>query len=530
MKMIGEPKFEASGEKNSKISAEVQRGTVEELDDEFDPMEHHKKQHQTKDVALTELEKHGSLKLDPKSDRKLRWKADLYITLFLSFIYAVQYMDKLSNSPAALMGLKTDLGMVGNQYDWVGTSYYLGYLIFEIPMSHLIQRFPLAKVTAVTVILWGILMLCSAGCQNYPGYIACRTLLGILESVITPSFALLTAQWYKREEQFSRILFWCSFDGVGYIVILAIGYGLNLRRVEGTLSIAGWRALFIIVGAISLLLGIIFWFHIPDTPSEAWFLTEDEVRGHIERIRDNKQGYGNPKFKTYQFLETFKDPRTYLYCAGMFLIEVPSGGLSSFLSLVIQGVITNDESGNQSLLYSLPAGAAEFVGCAVNAALAAVFFTNHRMVWGIFASLVSVLALCLLAWGPNAGAQLSGAYIWYWSTFPGFAALLSSVASNTAGHTKKLTTNALIIIFYAAGACVGPQTYKSDQAPTYESAKLAMVICSVIEAAVLITIQVLNMWENKRRNRLGKVLPHDMKNAEFADLTDFENPEFRYAY
>lgn len=69
----------------------------------------------------------------------------------------------------------------------------------------------------------GVLMLHSVGCQNLSDYTACRKLLGILDSAITPLFALLTAEWYKGEEQFTRILFWCSFDGVGYIVILAIG-------------------------------------------------------------------------------------------------------------------------------------------------------------------------------------------------------------------------------------------------------------------------------------------------------------------
>lgn len=510
------------------IDDDIQTGELNEVGHVVDPLEHHLKQHTTKDVALLELENHGALKLSSQAEKRLRWKADLYVTLFLSCVYAAQYMDKLSNSPAAVMGLKKDLNMSSGQYSWVGTSFYLGFLIFQLPMSLVIQRFPIAKVTSITVVLWGVVMLCSAACRNVAGYLACRTILGVLESVITPSFTLITAQWYKREEQFSRILFWCSFNGLGYIIILAAGYGFNVRRLDGTLDIAGWKALFITVGAISFILGVLFWFHIPDTPSEAWFLTEDEVRGHIERIRDNKQGYGNAEFKLYQFIEVFKDLRTYLYFAGMFACELPSGALSSFLSLVIQGIIKDDNTGNMSLLMSLPAGGTEFIVCAINAVLAAYFFTRCRMVWGIFGAAVSVLALCLLAWGPNAGSQLAGAYIWYWSIFPAFTALVSSIASNTAGHTKKVVTSALTMASYAAGSACGPQTFRGP--PNYTSGKLAMAVCSVALFVCVILIQLLNVWENRRRDRLGKVLPPDMKNAEFADLTDFENPEFRYAY
>ena len=45
--------------------------------------------------------------------------------------------------------------MVGDMYSWTGTSFYLGYLVFEFA-SMLLQRFPVTKTVSVFIILWGL--------------------------------------------------------------------------------------------------------------------------------------------------------------------------------------------------------------------------------------------------------------------------------------------------------------------------------------------------------------------------------------
>lgn len=54
-------------------------------------------------------------------------------------------------------------------------------------------------------------------------------------------------------------------------------------------------------------------FHIPDTPTGAWFLTEEEKVLVVERIRSNQRGFGNPRFKKEQFIEALTDHRTWLF-------------------------------------------------------------------------------------------------------------------------------------------------------------------------------------------------------------------------
>lgn len=164
---------------------------------------------------------------------------------------------------------------------------------FRVPSVYLLQHFPLSKTLSGFIILWGI-VLCLHAAPNYPGFIALRTILGMLESAVTPAFVVLTAQWYKREEQFLRTAIWLGSNGLGLLVGSFMAYGL---AVNHHVPIAGWRLIFIITGVITIVVGIVFSVHVPDDPSKAWFLTEEERKLVLIRIRDNQQGFENKKFK-----------------------------------------------------------------------------------------------------------------------------------------------------------------------------------------------------------------------------------------
>src|SRR5699024_1096352 len=117
-------------------------------------------------------------------------------------------------------------------------------------------------------------------------------LLGMLESTVSPAFILITAQWYKREEQFMRTSIWFSCIGIGEILGGFMSYGLYKQDITIGTPIASWRLLFVIVGAITIFLGILILLHLPDTPTQAWFLNEKEKLMVVERIRSNQQGFG----------------------------------------------------------------------------------------------------------------------------------------------------------------------------------------------------------------------------------------------
>lgn len=463
------------------------------------------------------------VELDEATARKLLWKIDLYLLPLICLLYATQFMDKLSNSYAAVMGLRTDLKMHGDMYSWTGLAFYIGYLAFEFPAAASLQRFPVITTVSIYIVLWGML-LCLHSVPQYVGFVTLRTLLGAFESAVTPAFVIITSQWYRKEEVFLRTALWFSFNGVGSILGLgAISY--NIYKHGDSYLIEPWKVIFITTGCITILLGVLIFLHIPNLPTEAWFLTDHEKKLVVERIRVNQQGFGNKHFKKAQFIEALIDPKTWLFFVFALLSNIPNGGLTNFATILMNELLKFPIG--KTLLMQMIFGAVEVVGCTGFAYCYRYY--ELRMFWATLSAAITLASLSMLGFSHNTKVQLAGYSLT--GVMPlTFICILSSIASNVAGHTKKVTVNAIFLIGYCVGNLIGPQTFKANEAPNYSSAKAAMVGCSAATILVQIIIWIYYVYENKKRDKKTEVAAEfeRIENHEFADLTDMQNPLFRY--
>lgn len=85
------------------------------------------------------------------------------------------------------------------------------------------------------------------------------------------------------------------------------------------------------------------------------------------------------------------------------------------------------------------------------------------------------------------------------------------------------------IIGYCVGNLVGPQTFT---VPPYTSGKLALVVCEALTLFMIAVIYVAYWIKNRIKEKKAKDIDltkfNAIHNTEFADLTDHENPTFRY--
>ena len=74
------------------------------------------------DVALNLFTKGQELAdpIDPVAERQLLRKIDWMVIPFICITYLVTYIDKATLGYAAVFGLQKDLGLVGDQYSWLG--------------------------------------------------------------------------------------------------------------------------------------------------------------------------------------------------------------------------------------------------------------------------------------------------------------------------------------------------------------------------------------------------------------------------
>lgn len=487
------------------------------------------------DIAMQMADEAKALYITPEEDRKLLWKIDLCMFPLMCLLYAVQFMDKVSTSSAAIMGLREDLHMHGTQYSWVGSAFYFGYLFMNLgPGQIIFQRVDrMAILLAVFVVVWGlVLSLHAAPTVNYASFIFLRVLLGCAESMVTPCFTMITAQYWKKEEQFTRVSIWFGMNGLGSLVLSAIAYGLYIRKDE--YSIEAWKILFIVTGIITIFVGFLIAVWIPDNPSRAIFLSQREKLMVVRRIQDNQQGFGNNHIKKHQIFEALRDVRTWLYFLFTVSSNIPNGGISNFMAILLNsdfGYSTKD-----SFLMNMPTGAVELVGCplfgilAMYAANKRVPIWKYKLSWAIFSAVLALIASCMLGFANHSKqARLAGAYLWYISPVS-FICVISNISANSSGYTKKWTVSSINLVAYAAANLAGPQTFIAAQAPDYHGAKVAMVVCYSCMIVILSLLLFINLRENKRRDTIAASGggQETYQGTEFADLTDFENPNFRY--
>ena len=110
--------------------------------------------------------------------------------------------------------------------------------------------------------------------------------------------------------------------------------------------------------------------------------------------------------------------------------------------------------------------------------------------------------------------------------------ILSLSTANTAGHTKKVITNAILFLGYCTGNIAGPFFYKTNQSPTYEMGIWSMIASHLIEFVVIIVFRFyLSSLNHKRDREQGEdEREAHLDETAFGDLTDRENINFRYVY
>ncbi|CEJ54136.1 Putative Permease of the major facilitator superfamily [Penicillium brasilianum] len=467
----------------------------------------------------------GVQDIDKETNARLLKIIDRNLLPLLCTIYGLNFLDKTTLSYASVMGLQSDIGLTGDQYQWLGSIFYFGYLAVEYPSSRLLQHYPLAKYSSLNIILWGATLACFAAVTDFRGAAVVRFFLGVFEAVVTPGFALFTSQWYTKHEQGSRTGIWFGFNGVAMIVGGVLAYGIAKGTEGRDTAIEPWRILFLVTGCFTVVIGLVFLYYMPDNQWNVRFLKPEDRILAVQRIRQNQQGIGNKHFKMSQFKEALLDPMTWAFaffaCAG----NIPNGGITNFFSQIIKN---SGYTAAESLLYSAPGGAIQAISLIVSGILSDKY--HQRIYVSCVGLAIGLLGAVLLAALPlsNSLGRLIAFYLTQASP-TAFVALLSFISTNVAGSTKKTTVAAIYMIGYCVGNILGPQTFRPKDAPRYIPAEITICCCW---AACLIDMLVIRYWYRVRNAQKERIrLDPDYQEvplSEFKDLTDLENPELIY--
>ncbi|GHJ83705.1 hypothetical protein NliqN6_0107 [Naganishia liquefaciens] len=484
------------------------------------------------DTALYEeaLEKYGEEgSIDPEVEKKLVRKIDWLLLPILGVCYFFYYVDKTTLSYAAIFGIKTDLNLKPTEYSWLSSIFYFGWLIWAIPSNLLMQRSPPAYYLSFNIFMWGAVLMLQAVSKNFATLAALRVISGAFEAIADPAFMLFTTMYYTRAEQPLRqvpaISIWYSFNGIGVGLGGLIGFGIG--HIKGALQ--SWRYEFLVVGAVCAAWGISLSYTLANSPTRHRGFTHDERLMIIARLKRNQTGIENRVIKWDQIREAFLDYKTWIFFSLGLIGNIPNGGISNFSTLVIQGL---GFSRLETSLMALPQGALVMIFILTGA------FLNDRLPKNSRTLVCMLFMLPTIAGGLGFLLAPEKAYVARLICFYltgsyqcSFVLGLSLITSNTGGQSKKMIVSGMIWFGACIGNIISPFFYLTEQAPKYQLGIGSLLVANCLEFCIFLILRFAFIWENKKKERAAaeRGVTHEDMTA-FSDLTDKQNPNFRYVY
>jgi MFS family permease len=277
--------------------------------------------------------------------RKLLWRVALRCVPVLAISYIISYMDRVNIGFAAITASK-DLGMSPSVFGFGAGLFFLAYLIFETPSNYLMEKTGARIWLARIMVCCGVVAGAMFFVNSVTSFYIVRFLLGAVEAGLFPGVMLYLTYWFPRRYRARYI----SMFAIGIPLASVIGAPISglLLGLNGVLGFKGWQWLYILEALPAILLGVIIWFTLTDTPAEAKWLQPEE-RDWIERTLQRERAQHPekaPKLNLVQSLRLLADPRVIVLSLVFFGTGIPSYGLALWLPQIVKSFgLTNVETG-----------------------------------------------------------------------------------------------------------------------------------------------------------------------------------------
>ncbi|KJA21921.1 hypothetical protein HYPSUDRAFT_139927 [Hypholoma sublateritium FD-334 SS-4] len=437
---------------------------------------------------------------DPAFVKKTIRMIDWRMLPLLGLLYSVALIDRINLGIARTAGMQEDLRLdIGQRYSIASMIYFFPYMIFQIPGNLILRTVGSRNMLTFCVTAWGIAQLGMAFVKTWGFLCLCRVFLGAFESVFVPSMVFIITTWYKRYEVQQRLaIFYLSSIAVSSFSS-ALAYAINLLAGKGGLN--GWRWIFLLEGAFTILLGILAWFFSPDFPDKSKWLTEKQRQMVLERVEADRGDSAADELTRQKVFTHLKDPLIWAFGLMFLASTVPAYAIAFFITIILKAM---GFSTAVSLLLTAPPG--------IYAAVVCYFFawlsdkTKHRAGWMVVQSLITLTGLAIAAYHPNNGVRYFGLFLVNAGATSCIPGVLAYNSNNITTHSKRAVFTGSIILWGGVGGIMATTVFREQDFPRYVNGMWATIGLQLLNIVLLgVTTFVF-----KRRNRLrreGKIGP-----------------------
>lgn len=222
-----------------------------------------------------------STDISRRTTSKVFWR----LIPFLLLLYVVNMMDRVNLGYAAL-DMNEELAISAVAYGSLAAAFFVGYFFFEVPSNILLEKFGSRKTIGRIMVSWGIVTMLMFFAADFWHVYILRFLLGVMEAGFFPGIIFYLSLWFPAKDRARAV----AYFFVGGQLGKAIAAPLTTFIMENVdwLGHSGWRWVFMIEGTPAVIMGIIAYYFLTDSPKHAKWLADDERNWLVSKLdREN---------------------------------------------------------------------------------------------------------------------------------------------------------------------------------------------------------------------------------------------------
>ncbi|KAL1632291.1 hypothetical protein SLS56_003706 [Neofusicoccum ribis] len=472
-------------------------------------------------------------------EKRLVLKFDLRILPVLAFMYLCNSLDKGNLGNAKTDGMEKDLHFKGNQYNIILSVFFVPYVIFAAPIAFVGKKYGPSKVLPILMFTFGSMTLLGASVHNFGGMMALRWILGMSESAFFPLVIYYLTTFYRRGELARRLAIFYAASNIANAFSGLLAFGvfrkcflssqagnmlMNFSEINSHLH--GWRILFLIEGAMTVTFAVFAFFYLPNSGSDAWFLSEEEKRIAYQRMQMDSSSVVNEKFDLKEALKIFKVPAAYAWLGIEICLGVPLQSVSLFLPQIVARL------GYSSVKTNLYTVAPNVVGAVVLLILA--FSSDYSKLRFPFIALGFVLTFIgfIIYATVDVHTELTVAYfacfMMTWGTSAPSVLLSTWYNNNIAHEGRRVTLTSVGVPVANLMGVVSSNIFRNQDAPKYLPALATTAAFGATGALLTLLLGAYMIIDNKRRD-LKQGIKMKARDVSTEKLREGPNsPDFRW--
>lgn len=249
---------------------------------------------------------------------------------FLMLCYLGAYLDRVNVGFAKLQMLN-DLRFSETVYGMGAGIFFLGYFLFEVPSNLILHKVGARRWLARIMLTWAVISASFVFVKSPAVFYVLRFLLGVAEAGFAPGVILYLTYWYPSARRAKALsLFFMAIPLAGMIGGPLSGW--IMHSLQGAMSMAGWKWLFLLEAVPSLVLGVAILLYLDDSIARAKWLSDSEKA----LLARNVAGDNAHKTAHLSIRAFMGDRRLWLMAAIYFCVVLGQYGLTFWLPTIIR--------------------------------------------------------------------------------------------------------------------------------------------------------------------------------------------------